>query len=163
MLRAKGVERTKYAPRDLWEVRKGDLVVSGIDLVHGAVAVAGAEMDGMVMSKEMFPYAVVDSERVLPEYVALVLRTPQMRAIIEGLVTGTSNRTRLSSPDEILSLRIPPLPPIDEQELLVAKLREAHESYRRTWTLLDSTAEQAEAIWGIHVAEAAEGPVGSRL
>ncbi|MGM1016152.1 MAG: N-6 DNA methylase [Actinomycetota bacterium] len=161
MLRPKGTERTKYSPRDLWEVRENQLVVSGIDLVHGAVAVAGADVDGMVMSKEMFPYDVRDDTRVLPEYVALVLRTPQMRAIIEGLVTGTSNRTRLSSPEEILSLRIPPLPSIEDQKLLVATLREAHESYRRTWTLLEDTADKAEAIWGIDVAEAAEGPMGS--
>lgn len=154
MVRPKGEERTKYAPNDLRVIREKQLIISGIDLVHGAVAVAGKDVDGLVMSKEMYAYDVLDETAVLPEYVALMLRTPQVRAIVEGLVTGTSNRTRLSSAEEVLALRLPPLPTISTQKELVSKLNEAHEAYRRTWALLESTADGAESVWGIEVVEA---------
>jgi hypothetical protein len=156
LVRAKGRDKTKYEPRQLWVVNEGQLVVSGIDLVHGSLAVAGSDVDGMVMSKEMFAYEMVDPETAHPAYIALMLRTPQAKALIEGMVTGTSNRTRLSSPDEILSLRIPALPPMSEQEKLVAPLTEAHDAYRRTWSLLADASATSNAVWGVEVAADAE-------
>lgn len=78
----------------------------------------------------------------------------EVGAIIEGLVTGASNRTRPASADEVLSLRIPPLPSMSKQRELDSTLGEAHQAYRRTWALLESTAEEAEAVWGVDVVEA---------
>jgi type I restriction-modification system DNA methylase subunit len=151
LVRPKGRDKTKYEPRQLWTVQKGQLVVSGIDLVHGALAVAGEDVDGMVMSKEMFAYEMVNPKTTHPAFIALMLRTPQAKALIEGMVTGTSNRTRLSSPDEILSLRIPELPSMADQEALVADLTEAHESYRRTWALLAAASASSDNVWGVEV------------
>jgi hypothetical protein len=151
-VRAKGREKTKYEPRQLWVVNEGLLVVSGIDLVHGSLAVAGPDVDGMVMSKEMFAYEMVDRKFAHPAYIALMLRSPQARALVEGMVTGTSNRARLSSPEEILSLKIPALPSIEVQEELVAPLTAAHAAYRETWSLLAKASAMSNEAWGLEVA-----------
>jgi type I restriction-modification system DNA methylase subunit len=112
----KGLQAVDYPPRALWVVREGHLVASGIDAVHGSVGVAGPEVDGMVLSSEMFAYRVRGDAEASATYLALLLRSEAARELLMGLVTGTSNRTRLESPDQLLALPIPPLPPLARQE-----------------------------------------------
>lgn len=146
-LERKGVAEVKYRPRDLWVVRDGDLVVSGIDLVHGAVAVAPTELEGLVMSKEMYQYRVRENSAAVPEYLQLLLRTPVAQELIMGLVTGTSNRTRLENPEQLLGLPIPPLPDRAKQEEAAAKVREAHELRRAASLKLHEAHDGTSSQW----------------
>lgn len=150
-LRSKGVQQVSYRPCDLWVVNKRDIVVSGIDLVHGSVAVADASMDGLVMSKEMFPYVVRRGTGVLPEYMALLLRTDLAKTLIHGWITGTSNRTRLSDADQLLAIPVPAPPPLSEQRKIVRgfKLAAGH----RTTADAESakSAASVAGVWRIHL------------
>jgi len=51
-VRSKGRSSTAYSVDDLQMVQEGDILVSGIDLVNGAVGVVGRDCDGMVVSVE---------------------------------------------------------------------------------------------------------------
>ncbi len=129
-VRPKGIEAVKYSPRALWIVREGLLVVSGIDALHGSVAVAGSDVDGMVMSIEMYGYCVKDHNAASAVYLQLLIRSSGARQLIEGMTTGTSNRTRLESAEQLLQLPIPPLPPIEGQRATAKKFERSLASYR---------------------------------
>jgi type I restriction enzyme M protein len=146
-VRFKALQSVKYAPTELWIVREGDLVLSGIDAVVGAVAVAGSDVDGMVMSQEMYSYHVKDPLRASVVYLQLLLRSRAARELLEGLITGTSNRTRLENPEQLLDLPIPPLPPIDEQMQVARIQAAAFESRRESQDYERKVAETVEAVW----------------
>ena len=146
-VRFKARQSVRYAPAQLWIVREGDLVLSGIDAVVGAIAVAGSDVDGMVMSEEMFSYHVKDPSRASAVYLQLLLRSHSARELMEGLITGTSNRTRLENPWQLLHLPIPPLPPIDEQ-MQIANIQMASiESRRESEDYQHKVTATIEAVW----------------
>jgi type I restriction-modification system DNA methylase subunit len=144
----KGVQEVDYKPADLWVVREDDLVVSGIDLVNGAVGVAGAEVDGLVMSKEMYPYRIKPGVDAEPEFVQLILRSRTAVEMLWGLATGTSNRTRLENPQQLLELPIPPLPDRRIQEGEADQVRRAQELRREAAQRLRAAQEAAQNTWG---------------
>jgi hypothetical protein len=144
-VRPKGEQAVEYSPKSLWVVREGMLVVSGIDAVNGAVAVAGPDVDGLIMSAEMFAYRVKDPKVTSPVYLQLLVRSKAARELLEGLTTGTSNRTRLESAGQLLELPIPPLPAIEEQRR-IAKGFQRSVAARTAAT--DSQAEAEDAVAG---------------
>jgi type I restriction-modification system DNA methylase subunit len=145
VVQPKGVEHTNYGPPDLWVVRDGHLVVSGIDAVNGSVAVAESDVDGMVMSLEMYAYRVRAGASASPVYLALLLRSEPARELLMGMVTGTSNRTRLESPEQLLQLPIPPLPDIDDQRRIAEQFARAI-NRRREAEVARRDAEAAAAV-----------------
>jgi type I restriction-modification system DNA methylase subunit len=146
-VRPKGASETDYPPTKLWTVTVGDLIVSGIDLVWGAVGIARDDTAGMVMSSEMHAYRVREGVDAVPEFIQLILRTKTANEMLWGLTTGTSNRTRLESAEQLLALPIPPLPTLAEQrrhaiELndvlrlrreAAIRLTDAHDAVQQTW------------------------------
>jgi len=88
----------------------------------------------MVVSKEY--YILRAKEGVDAHWLVAALRTSLVRRIIEGTVTGTSNRTRVESADALMALRTPPAPDAAAQRAAGDMLRAAHR-------------HQAEAIKGI--------------
>ena len=148
-IQSKGKVATTYKPGDLWRLQQGDLVVSGIDLVHGAVAVAGRDVAGLVMSKEMFPYEPTD--QVLPEYLAMLLRAEVARTLIHGRVTGTSNRTRVTSPAQILDIPIPKPPSKREQEVIVRNILNARTKRSEAERQLADSGATVARLWRLSV------------
>ena len=74
------------------------------------------------MSPE-YPVYMPDCERVCPEYLALILRTPEFLAQLVGAASGNTTKRRIR-PAFFESRRIP-LPPLDEQRAIVAAHRAA--------------------------------------
>jgi type I restriction-modification system DNA methylase subunit len=143
----KGVQQVSYAPRALWVVEEGDIVLSGMDLVHGSVAIAGPEVRGMVMSKEMYAYRVKDGVAALPGYIALMLRSPLARDLIFGLVSGTSNRTRLSDAEQLLDIPFPALPGLDVQHAIVTEFEQSVAARRVAVRALGDAEAKVAVIW----------------
>ncbi|MET9617741.1 N-6 DNA methylase [Kitasatospora indigofera] len=144
----KGRQSVAYSPKDLWVVQPGELVLSSIDLVNGAVAVANEEVGGLVMSKEMYSYRLKPRTDAVPEYVQILLRTTAAKEMLLGFATGTSNRTRLESAEKLLDFPLPPLPSLDEQEAKATAMRGAYELQRKATERLASLADEAQQIWG---------------
>lgn len=136
VVRRKGHEPTQYAPKNLWQVEEGDIVVSGIDVVNGSIAIAGPEADGLVLSKEFYPYRVKQDSPVPPEFITALLRSSSARKLIAGMVSGTSMRTRLENAEQLLRLPLPSLPTPSRMEAIAAK--------RRKWTQLQLEAADAD-------------------
>jgi hypothetical protein len=123
-VRPKGDTATNYSTDNLQEVHEGDILVSGIDLVHGSAGVVGPDCDQMVVSKEYFILQARNGYD--SHWLVSLLRTGAVRRIIEGTITGTSNRTRVESPDVLMSIRLPDAPDPDLQAQVGEALRSAH-------------------------------------
>jgi predicted RNA methylase len=143
----KGIQEVSYGANSLWTVRKGQLALSGIDLVKGAVGMADADVDGLVMSQEMYAYELKDGVDAELAYIALLLRSPTAREMLMGLVTGTSNRTRLETPEQILTLPIPPLPDRKIQRAQSKAVADAHRLRREAAATLDAIQASAQETW----------------
>lgn len=146
-VRPKGESETDYAPSKLWVVEEGDLIVSGIDLVWGAVGVACDDTAGMVMSNEMHAYRVKAGADAVPEFIQLILKTRTANEMLWGLTTGTSNRTRLENAAQLLALPIPPLPPLREQERQAEELREILRLRREAAARLEAAHDTVQQTW----------------
>jgi N-6 DNA Methylase len=146
-VRPKGYNETDYSPSKLWTVESGDLIVSGIDLVWGAVGVARDDTAGMVMSKEMYAYRVKPGVEAAVEFLQIILRTRTANEMLWGLTTGTSNRTRLENAAQLLALPIPPLPSLDEQEVHAEELRESLRLRREATDRLQSVESLVQGTW----------------
>jgi type I restriction-modification system DNA methylase subunit len=146
-VRPKGLAETDYSLSKLWVVSEGDLIVSGIDLVWGAVGIAREDTVDMVMSSEMHAYRVKEGVEAVPEFLVLVLRTKTANEMLWGLTTGTSNRTRLESGAQLLALPIPPLPPLAEQQRQADELIEVLRIRREAAERLVAAHESVQKAW----------------
>lgn len=147
-------ESTAYPPSDLREIRTGDIVVSGIDLVNGAVGYAYRDVSGRVVSKEFYTLALKPecAGEVDPRFLALLLRTRHAREMVEGSVTGTSNRTRIESASALLNLPLPPLPAPEAQRAMVAEVERALKARRNARVALARALDAANSHWAAECA-----------
>lgn len=149
-VRTKGVEATDYIPAHLRVIRKGDIVVSGINLVDGAVGYARDDVDGAVVSKEYYTLRVREEQegKVDPRFLALFLRTARARELVAGTVTGTSNRTRVESGGALLAVPLPEFPPFTSQQQIADEVEKAMGLEERAAGGYRSALKQADRLWG---------------
>lgn len=105
----------------LYRVQAGDFVYNRLFAWKGSFAVASPENDGCFVSNE-FPCFAVDSERLIPELLWFYFTREESWNRAFGLSTGAtpSSRNRLKEAS-LLAMTIP-LPPMEEQRKLVAKI-----------------------------------------
>lgn len=103
----------------LVRVQTGDIVINKIWARHGSVSVIQAELDGAHGSAE-FPTFSADEARLSPHWVRWWSRSPQCWAACSDGSFGSSGKNRIR-PEQFLSINIP-LPPLDEQRHIVARL-----------------------------------------
>ena len=117
-LRAEVAGSQIAAARQL-QVKAGQFLVSRIDARHGAFGIIPPSLDGALVSND-FPCFDIDSKVVLPSYFAWYARTENFIALCRRVSEGSTNRVRLRE-NEFLRMTVP-LPPLDEQHRIVAKL-----------------------------------------
>ena len=108
---------TKYPV--FYRVQKDDIIVNKIWARNGSVAVVTADLDGSFGSAE-FPTYEADRAVLLSGWFAWFTKTPKLWAQCDDLSRGTSGQNRLR-PERFLDVRLP-LPPLNEQQRIVAKL-----------------------------------------
>lgn len=131
------VEAADSNYRHLYVVREGDLVISHINAIHGAVAVVPAEFDGHVVTNE---YSVCRPTGDLDvRIVWALMRSPIARSDMLLLSTGIG-RTRIDWP-QAARLELP-LPSLAEQAKIVETIQKAEEAERSARRLRDDAANQ---------------------
>lgn len=108
---------TKYPV--FYRIQKDDIIVNKIWARNGSVAVVTSDLDGSFGSSE-FPTYEVDRTVLLPGWFAWFTKTPELWTQCDSLSRGTSGKNRLR-PERFLEVRLL-LPPLDEQQRVVAKL-----------------------------------------
>lgn len=102
-------------------VHTGQLVVSKIDGKSGAMAIVPEEFDGAIVTSD-FPVFNINKNRVLPDYLLLVICHPAVLQRITSTTSGSTGRRRMSVP-RFLSMQIA-LPSLSEQEDLMKDIRQ---------------------------------------
>jgi type I restriction enzyme S subunit len=91
--------------------------VSRIDARNGAIGIVPDELDGAVVSNDFPCFDIVEA---IPEYLGWYTRTSAFVRSCIRASEGTTNRVRLKE-DRFLSIHVP-LPPVEEQRRVVARL-----------------------------------------
>jgi type I restriction enzyme, S subunit len=142
-------DRTAPYKGSMFAAYPGDIVFSKIDARSGAIGMLPAEIEKAVVTPE-FPVFTADPARLDGGFAKLVLRTGGFIEALRRKASGTSGRKRIT-PEAFQDLRIP-LPPLPEQQAIVASWR----------TALDKSAslEQEAASAETKAAEAFETALG---
>lgn len=115
----------------------GDIVFSKIDARSGAIGVVSADIGPAVVTPE-FPVFMPDLSRLDATFMRRILRTGELLNALSRKASGTSGRKRVT-PTSFLSIAIP-LPPIEEQQALVA----AYDAALNEAATLEAAAATAE-------------------
>ncbi len=136
------VKGSQIGTKHQTQVRAGEFVISKIDGKSAAFGLVSEEYDGAIVTPDFLVYDV-DTNRVLPDYLELVLRNEQILSQFKSSSSGTTGRRRLSQKvfenteialptlseqkkllEEIISIR-------DQQQALEKKLQGSEELFNR--------------------------------
>lgn len=106
----------------LFEALPGDLIISKIRVGQGSFCVVDDTLDHVAVSPE-YPVYAPDPAKVDRDYLALVIRTPEFMAELTGKASGNTTKRRIRP--EFFETRRIPLPPLPEQQAIVAAWRAA--------------------------------------
>lgn len=101
------------------EVRHNQFILSRIDARNGAFGLVPPELDRAIVSND-FPVFDLDETQIVPAFLAWMSKTHDFVDLCQRASEGTTNRVRLKE-DRFLATKIP-LPPLDEQRRIVARL-----------------------------------------
>lgn len=140
---------TKYA--NFNRIAANDLVVNKIWARNGAVAVATPEQADTYVSTE-FPTFVLDHQRIDPRWMRFVTKWRGFWSACDEKAQGTSGKNRIK-PNQFLSISVP-LPPLAEQQVLVARLDALAEKTRQLEAHLDAAERDAEHLLALRFRDA---------
>jgi type I restriction enzyme S subunit len=132
---------TKYA--QLFRAEAGDVIVNKIWARNGSVAVVSDALAGCYGSGE-FPMFAPKRERLESRWIHWLTKTRGFWAQCDEKSQGTSGKNRIK-PEQFLRVEIP-LPPLAEQQRVVARIEELAAQIHEARTLRHQAAEEAEAL-----------------
>jgi type I restriction enzyme S subunit len=121
----------------------GQFILSRIDACHGAFGIIPSSLDGSLVSND-FPVFVINSSRILPEFLGWLSRTNEFIKICKNSSEGTTNRKRLVI-DRFLSTPIP-LPDLDKQRCVAEHLNTLSSDIAEVQTLQQKNQKEVEAL-----------------
>ena len=137
------IDGSGTAARTLYLVREGDLIINKIWVRHGSTAIATKVVDGCAASNE-FPMFELDASRVLPRWMHWLTKTSVFWDECAALSRGTSGKNRIK-PGLFLTINVP-LPSIDEQRRIVARIEELAARIEEARGLRQQAVESAAAL-----------------
>jgi type I restriction enzyme S subunit len=132
---------TKYAYFN--RIEADNLVVNKIWARNGSVAVTTPDQSGTHVSIE-FPIFALDHTQVNPGWMRLLTKWRGFWAACDEKAQGTSGKNRIK-PQQFLSISIP-LPSLDEQRAIVARLDAVAEKARQVEANLDEIEADLDAL-----------------
>jgi type I restriction enzyme S subunit len=127
------------------QVKSGQFIVSRIDARHGAFGLIPDSLDGAVVTND-FPVFTPNLQRILPQFLGWMSKTANFVEICKAASEGTTNRVRLKE-DHFLAMDIS-LPPIEEQQRIVARVEELAGKIEEVRSLRQQALEETEALLG---------------
>lgn len=131
-------------------IETDDLVVNKIWARNGSVAIARPEHSGTFVSTE-FPTYQLDRKRIEPAWMSLLTKWRGFWNSCDDKAQGTSGKNRIK-PHQFLSITIP-LPPLAEQQAIVARLDSLADKVRQVNEHLDAIERDAEHLLAVRFRE----------
>ena len=123
--------------------RAGQLVLSKIDARNGAFGILPLECDNAIITGNFWAFDA-DKERLLTAYFDYLTKTPLFIEFCVRASEGTTNRLYLQE-DEFLAQEVM-LPPLAEQQRVLARVEELAAQIHEVRTLRHQAAEEADAL-----------------
>ena len=108
-------------------VKGGQFIISKIDGKSAAFGIVDSSLEGAIVTPDFLVYDI-DTTRILPEYLELVLTNDAILNQFSNSSSGTTGRRRLSQ--KVFENTLIALPSIDEQRNLLAKILEIRETQK---------------------------------
>ena len=124
-------------------VRQNQFILSRIDARNGAFGLVPASLDGAVVSND-FPSFILNADKLEPAYLAWLSKTANFVELCKAASEGTTNRVRLKE-EQFLKTTIS-LPPLAEQQRIVARIEELAAKIGEARGLRRQAVEEAEAL-----------------
>lgn len=150
---------SEVGTKRLFRIEPGDLVFSNVFAWEGAIAVA-SPADAGRFGSHRFITCVVDSNRANATYLKLYLTTsPDGRAQVLQASPGGAGRNRTLGVEKMGQIHVP-LPPLAEQQAIVARLDSLAEKTRQVEAHLDAVERDAEHLLALRFRDAiADAPM----
>lgn len=100
----------------LYQVKKGDLIVSITFAWEGAIAMVESDGDGAYVSHR-FPTFEFNTQSVIPEFFRYLMHTPRFFYELGVVSPGGAGRNRVMSKSNFLEIKVS-VPPIEEQRII---------------------------------------------
>ena len=126
-------------------IRAGDLLVAEIDAKVGGVGIVPPELTGAIVSSHYFLYEI-DDQVCHPKFLEYYIRSGAVERQFQEFVRGSTNYASIRA-HHTLELQIP-LPPLDEQRRIVARIEELAALVEEAQGLRVKAQEEAEALRG---------------
>jgi len=123
---------------------RDDFVISQPKAWEGALARVTDEFEGWFLSP-VFPTFTADPRRLLPAYLEWFCKRKSVWQDLQILSKGMGARRETVSPEQFLSLEIP-LPPLEEQRPMVARIEALAAKVREARGLRSASNDQANAF-----------------
>lgn len=123
--------------------RSGQLILSRIDARNGAIGIVPPTLDGAAVTND-FPAFDVNTSRIEPIFLGWLSKTPDFVELCKRASEGTTNRVRLQE-NRFLNLEIS-VPPLAEQQRIVARIEELAAKIAEARSLRHETAKGADAL-----------------
>ncbi len=142
------VSRGKVRGSDVVSVRRvvrtNQLIMSKIDARNGAIGLVPPELDGAIVSNDFPSFEFRDPERCDAAFMGWLVRSAPFVELCKAASVGTTNRVRIKE-DRFLDQQIG-LPPLSEQQAIVARLDALAEKTREVEAHLDAVERDAEHL-----------------
>jgi len=138
------VSGTQIAAKRQYVVQPGQFILSRIDARNGALGLVPDFLDGAVVSSD-FPAFDIDRQRLEPRFLEWVSKTRDFVDLCRAVSEGTTNRVRLKV-DRFLATEIP-LPPLEEQRRIVARIEELAAKVEAARALRQEAMDQAGVLF----------------
>jgi type I restriction enzyme S subunit len=126
----------------------GQFIASRIDARNGAMGLVPSSLDGALVTND-FPLFDLNTELLEPAFLGWLCRTASFVGLCLRASEGTTNRVRLKE-ERFLSLEVS-LPPLAEQQRVVARIEELSAKVNEASSLRHDATEAAKALQ-LHIA-----------
>lgn len=123
--------------------KPGQFILSRIDARNGAIGIVPAQLDGAVVTND-FPLFDLELSKLNAAFLGWLSKTSDFVELCKRASEGTTNRVRLQE-ERFLTLEIP-LPPLPEQQRIVARIEELAAKITEARSLRQQAVEEAEAL-----------------
>lgn len=130
--------------------RKNQFIVSRIDARNGAMGIVPDDLDGALVTND-FPLFRVNHDRLLPQYIGWLCRTPPFVDLCARASEGTTNRVRLKE-QEFLRLEIQ-IPDTDEQRRIIARIDSIQQHLQKADKLRTSIDQNIASLLAVRFQE----------
>jgi type I restriction enzyme S subunit len=129
-------------------VRPGDILVSGINAAKGAIAIYDSQASNPIAATIHYGAYSADHSRAFPRFLWWLLRSNVFRDLLAKHVPG-GIKTELKS-KRLLPIPIP-LPPIEEQRRIVARIEHFAAKVEEARSLRETANDEAAALVSAHL------------